>query len=44
MLHEGRVVLDVSGVERAGMDVSDLLRMFERTRGEVIADDALLLG
>lgn len=44
MLHEGRVVLDVSGQERAGMDVPDLLRLFERTRGEAIADDALLLG
>jgi putative tryptophan/tyrosine transport system ATP-binding protein len=44
MLHEGRVVLDVSGEERAGMDVPDLLRLFERTRGESIEDDALLLG
>jgi len=44
MLHEGRVVLDVSGAERAGMDVPDLLRLFEHTRGEAIADDALLLG
>lgn len=44
MLHEGGVVLDVSGKERAGMDVPDLLRLFERTRGEAIADDALLLG
>lgn len=44
MLHEGKVVLDVSGEERAGMDVPDLLRLFERTRGEAIADDALLLG
>lgn len=30
MLHEGSVVLDVSGEQRAGMDVPDLLRMFER--------------
>jgi len=44
MLHEGRIVLDVSGKERAGMDVPDLLRLFERTRGEALADDALLLG
>lgn len=44
MLHEGRIVLDVSGPERAGLDVPDLLRMFERTRGEALADDALLLG
>ena len=44
MLHEGRVVVDVRGAERAGLDVPDLLRMFERTRGETVADDALLLG
>ena len=44
MLHEGRVVLDVSGPQRAGMDVPDLLQLFERTRGETVADDALLLG
>ena len=44
MLHQGRVVLDVSGEKRAGMDVADLLRMFEKTRGEEIDDDALLLG
>ncbi len=44
MLHQGQVVLDVAGEERAGLDVSDLLRMFEHTRGEKITDDALLLG
>ena len=44
MLHQGKVVLDVSGPERAGLDVPDLLKMFERTRGEVLSDDALLLG
>jgi putative ABC transport system ATP-binding protein len=44
MLHQGRVVLDVSGAERKGMDVEDLLHMFERVRGEQIDDDALLLG
>jgi putative ABC transport system ATP-binding protein len=44
MLHQGRVVLDVSGSERQGLDVPDLLRMFERTRGERIDDDKLLLA
>ena len=43
MLHQGQVVLDVSGEERARMDVPDLLAMFERTRGEKVSDDALLL-
>jgi len=44
MLHQGRVVLDVSGAERGQMEVSDLLQMFEKTRGEKLDDDALLLG
>jgi len=44
MLHQGQVVLDVSGEERAKMDVPDLLQMFEKVRGEKLADDALLLG
>ena len=44
MLHEGRVILDVAGKERAGLDVPDLLRMFEQTRGEKLDDDKLLLA
>lgn len=44
MLHQGQVVLDVSGEERRKMDVPDLLAMFEHVRGEKLADDALLLG
>ncbi|MEG6650429.1 ABC transporter ATP-binding protein, partial [Pseudomonas aeruginosa] len=43
MLHQGQVVLDVSGEQRKGLDVTDLLAMFEKVRGEKIADDALLL-
>ena len=44
MLHQGRVILDVAGDERRRLDVPDLLAMFERSRGEKLADDALLLG
>ena len=44
MLHQGRVVLDVSGDKRRGLDVPDLLRMFEEVRGEKLADDGLLLS
>lgn len=44
MLHQGQVVLDVSGEERAGMGVHDLLDMFEKTRGEKVEDDSLILG
>ena len=44
MLHQGRVVLDVSGSERANMDVPALVAMFTKVQGEELADDALLLG
>ena len=44
MLHEGRVVLDVKGDERKGLEVEDLLHMFEKVRGTEIDDDALLLS
>ncbi len=44
MLHQGQVVLDVSGDERRGMSVQDLLDMFEKTRGEKVVDDSLILG
>ncbi|SHI21594.1 ABC transporter ATP-binding protein [Pollutimonas bauzanensis] len=44
MLHQGDVVLDVAGPQRQGLDVPDLLVMFERVRGETISDDGLLLG
>ena len=44
MLHEGQVVFDVAGERRAGLDVPDLLRMFEEVRGEELEIDSLLLG
>jgi putative ABC transport system ATP-binding protein len=44
MMHEGRIVFDVAGEARAGLDVPDLLALFSRGRDETIADDTLLLG
>lgn len=43
MLHQGQIVLDISGETRARMDIPDLLAMFERTHSEKISADALLL-
>ncbi|MCX5591667.1 ABC transporter ATP-binding protein [Alcaligenes endophyticus] len=43
MLHQGQVVLDVSGPERQGLEIRDLLEMFEKVRGETLSDDSLLL-
>ncbi|MCG8491839.1 MAG: ABC transporter ATP-binding protein [Sneathiellales bacterium] len=44
MLHKGRVVLDVEGDHRKGLDVPDLIQMFEKAHGEELSDDSLLLG
>ncbi|WP_087021273.1 ABC transporter ATP-binding protein [Thaumasiovibrio subtropicus] len=44
MLHQGEIVLDVAGQERAELDVPHLLEMFSKVRGEELADDSLLLG
>ncbi|MBV9538342.1 MAG: ATP-binding cassette domain-containing protein [Acidisphaera sp.] len=44
MMSEGRIAFDVGGPQRAGYGVPDLLRLFERTRGEMPDDDALLLS
>jgi putative ABC transport system ATP-binding protein len=44
MLHQGNIVLDVAGEQRANMDVKDLLEMFTKVRGEELADDSLLLN
>ena len=44
MLHEGRIIFDISGPERAGLSISDLLQKFEALQGEALTDDALLLG
>lgn len=44
MLHQGKVVLDVAGEERKGLDVRHLLEMFEKVRGEEVDDDKLLLS
>ena len=38
------MILDVEGPQRAGLDVPDLLHMFEKTRGEKLDDDKLLLA
>ncbi len=43
MLHQGHVMLDVSGEERAAMGIDDLLRLFRRREGTELADDQLLL-
>jgi putative tryptophan/tyrosine transport system ATP-binding protein len=44
MLHQGQIILDISGAERAGLTVQDLVRRFTAARESAIADDELLLS
>lgn len=44
MMHEGKIVLDISGPKRDKMTVPDLLEQFTRVRGQSILDDRLLLA
>jgi putative tryptophan/tyrosine transport system ATP-binding protein len=44
MLHQGQIMLDVSGAERSALDVPDLLKLFRLRQGTDLADDQLLLA
>lgn len=44
MLHQGEIMLDVSGEVRENLSISDLLELFEHKKGTKVSDDALLLG
>lgn len=44
MMKDGRIVLDVSGEERAGMTVPDLLERFRQKSGEELDNDRILLS
>jgi putative ABC transport system ATP-binding protein len=43
MLHQGNVILDLSGAERASVTLNDLLDLFRRKQGQDLVDDQLLL-
>ena len=44
MMHEGRVIFDVSGEEKKKLTVSDLLAKFEEVSGGEIANDRMVLS
>ena len=44
MLHQGRIILDIRGPEKAALTVEDLVGRFYRSRGEELAMDSLLLS
>jgi putative ABC transport system ATP-binding protein len=43
MFHQGRVVFDVDGEDKARLTVDDLLQKFYRVQGEALATDTMLL-
>jgi len=44
MMSNGHIVVDVSGDEKRDLTVPDLLDLFKRNSGQVVSEDALLLG
>jgi putative ABC transport system ATP-binding protein len=44
MLDGGKIVMDIKGAERESATVEDLLRIFSKSRGKAIDNDALLLA
>jgi len=43
MLHQGAIILDVSGETKRGLSVNDLLQQFYKAQGEELANDSMLL-
>ena len=44
MMHEGKIIYDVSGEEKKRLHVSDLLSKFEEASGDEFANDRMMLG
>ncbi|MBO5287143.1 MAG: ABC transporter ATP-binding protein [Clostridia bacterium] len=44
MMHEGRIIVDVSGKEKANLTVEALLEMFNRASGKVFSNDRTMLS
>lgn len=44
MLHQGQIILDVSGEAKAKLTIVELLEMFRREAGEDLVSDSLLLS
>jgi putative ABC transport system ATP-binding protein len=44
MMHEGRIIYDVSGEEKKKLEVEDLLKKFEEASGEEFSNDRMILA
>lgn len=43
MLHQGRIVVDVGGEEKANLTVQDLMDLFHKNSGQALTDDEMML-
>ena len=44
MMHEGKIIYDVSGEEKKNLKVEDLLAKFEEVSGGEFANDRMMLS
>ena len=44
LMHEGKIIYDVSGEEKKKLQVSDLLEKFEQASGGEFANDRMMLA
>ena len=44
MMHDGRIIIDISGEEKKHLTVKNLLQMFEKAAGSEMDNDSLLLS
>ena len=44
MLYHGKIVVDVRGEEKKNLTVAQLMNLFHKNSGQVLNDDALVLG
>ena len=44
MMHEGKVIYDISGEEKKNLKVAGLLAKFEEVSGDELANDRMILS
>ncbi|MBO8137886.1 MAG: ABC transporter ATP-binding protein [Desulfotomaculum sp.] len=44
MMHDGKIILDLSGEKRKNTGITDLLEMFKKASGQTLANDRMLLA
>ena len=44
MMHEGRIIVDVSGEEKKKLTIPELLELFEKASGSEFANDKVMLS